>query len=208
MASLLLYVMKAKPLGEPSSLMGSLRETISPHSAKSLVNDSSVTENGRFLTNTVFSSPPDFPFFPLPLAEGSPPSMRTFFAQRQSLQRVGVSAKPLSHLNCWSSAVSTQSSEQSRHLYVLSFHSSSSAAAGFATSTFSALGFASCSFSLGCGAASSSSSASAAAAAAFFASAASCLARMMAAVSSLFLIVEFCLAPALRLAARSRSLSR
>merc|ERR1719486_1399388 len=148
--------MKAKPLGEPSSLMGILIETISPHSVKSLVNASSVTEYGRPLTKTVFSSPPDFPFFPLPFAVGSPPSIRTFFAQRQSLQRFGVSAKPLSHLNCWSSAVSTQSSEQSQHLYVLSFHSSSSAAAaGFATSALSALGFATCLFSAGFRAASS-----------------------------------------------------
>merc|ERR1712166_1128577 len=81
---------------------------------------------------TVFSFPPaSLPFFPLPLpfSVGSPPSMRTFLAQRQSLQRFGVSANPLSYLNAWSSAVSTQSREQSTHGYVLSFHSSSSAAA-------------------------------------------------------------------------------
>merc|ERR1711935_1145905 len=121
--------MKQNPLHEPSSFKGILRVTISPHSPKSLFRDSSVAANGRPLTKTVFSSPPPLLPLPLPFAVGSPPSMRTFLAQRQSLQRFGVSAKPLSYLNCWSSAVSIQSSEQSQHLYVLSFHSSSSAAA-------------------------------------------------------------------------------
>lgn len=44
--------------------------------------------------------------------------------------------------------------------------------------------------------------------AAFFSSASRCFSRMIAAVSSLVLMVEFCFAPALRLAALSRSLSR
>merc|ERR1740117_923416 len=117
--SLASYLMKAKPLHVPSSFNGILRDTSAPHSEKSLVKDSSVAANGRPLTKTVFSSLPSLPLpslpLPFPFAVGSPPSMRTFFAQRQSLQRLGVSAKPLSYLNCWSPAVSTQSSEQSQH---------------------------------------------------------------------------------------------
>merc|ERR1719345_313180 len=162
MASLVEYLTKQNPLGLPSSSQGILRTSISPHSAKSLVTPSSVAEKGRPLTKTVFSSPPPPLPLPLPFAVGSPPSMRTFLAQRQSLQRFGVSAKPLLYLNSWSSAVSIQSSLQSQHLCVLSFHASSSAAAAFAGSAF-----AGSSFAFGFGAVSSSSAA--AAAAAFFA---------------------------------------
>merc|ERR1711865_516079 len=137
MPSLEAYLMKAKPLHAPSSFKGILKETSSPHSPKSLFKLSSVAANGRPLTKTVFSSPPP-PFLPLPLplAVGFPPSIRTFLAQRQSLQRLGTSAKPWLNLHSWSSAVSAQSSEQSIHLYVLSFHSSSAAGVSFAASAF------------------------------------------------------------------------
>merc|ERR1719247_2132454 len=101
MPSFEVYLMKQNPLHEPSSFKGILKVSISPHSLKSLFRVSSVAPNGRPLTKTVFSSPPPpLPLpLPLPFAVGSPPSMRTFFAQRQSLQRFGVSANPLLHLN-------------------------------------------------------------------------------------------------------------
>merc|ERR1719162_621098 len=101
MPSLSSYLIKQNPLHDPSSFKGILRLTIAPHSPKSLFKVSSVAAKGSPLTKTVFSSPPPPLPFPLllPFAVGSPPSMRTFLAHRQSLQRLGISAKPLSYLN-------------------------------------------------------------------------------------------------------------